>query len=131
MVSNGIRPTIRNFWRFYREYTDTAVHTASAAGLAIFGLLVFVDPWFAILAIASYVLPPIVLFGVRGTSSVEATNEDAGTSREYAPEGAPGLDRADVEAGVDNRPRGAEHWIDGTDTDSDSDDGDTDSDSDT
>ncbi|OIB57098.1 hypothetical protein [Natrialba sp. SSL1] len=51
-----------NFWAFYRQYTKTAAHAAAAAGLAIFGLLVFLDPWFAALAVASYVVPPVALY---------------------------------------------------------------------
>ncbi len=52
----------RGLWRFYLAYTQTATHAASAAAFAIFGLLVFVDSLFAIVAIASYVVPPVVLY---------------------------------------------------------------------
>ena len=128
----------RELWRFYRHYVKTAVHTASAAALAIFGLLVFIDPLFALLAIASYVLPPVVLFVVGGSSSVDSINEDAGTSPERTSEVAPGPGHADVELGGEDNVtstglRIGETDVDsehgGTDTDSQSADGDTDSDS--
>ncbi len=81
---------LRGLWSYYRAYTGTAVHTASAAALAIFGLLVFVDPLFAVVAIASYVCPPVVLYvlGVdlrtdssRPEPTVTETDASDGSSR--------------------------------------------------
>ena len=73
--------SVREFWTFYRRYTDTAVHTASAAALAIFGLLVFVDPLFVLLAIGSYVLPPVVLYTFRRGESLDDSESQASPDR--------------------------------------------------
>ncbi|WP_345781268.1 hypothetical protein [Natronobeatus ordinarius] len=103
MVVIAAIPWLRGLWNYYREYTSTPIHTAATAALAIFGILIFVDPLFAVVAIGSYVLPPIVLY-VR-----QPANDDRSST-------------ARPDAG-DDTPR------DG-DTDTDRDDGDTDSDSD-
>ena len=107
MVPFAAIPWLRGLWRFYREYTNTSVHTAAAAALAIFGLLVFVDPLFAVLAIGSYVVPPVVLYAL-----------------EDASEGQRPLEREEERTKDVTR---AAVVRDG-DTDSDRDDGDTDSD---
>lgn len=52
----------RGFWAYYRRYTTTAIHAAATAALTAFGLLIFIDPAFAWLAIAAYVLPPVILY---------------------------------------------------------------------
>ncbi|SDJ94752.1 hypothetical protein [Natronorubrum texcoconense] len=62
VVLSSVTHWVQDFWVFYRRYTDTTVHTASTAALAIFGILVFVDPWFAAVAIVCYVVPPIALY---------------------------------------------------------------------
>lgn len=115
---------VRGLWGYYRGYTHSPVHTASAAALTIFGLLVFVDPLFAVLAIASYVCPPIVLYAVGadvGTDSRESNPasiraDSASTSNDTIDRNSPGH--------VDD---GGSDGHDG-DSDSDSDDGDSDSD---
>ena len=147
----------REFWTFYRRYTHTAAHTAATASLAIFGILVFVDPWFAALAIASYVVPPVVLYALEDeppspsddpaghqrepTATRERTGESAGSSPEMRPSRSAGrsptdttVDRAagNGDGDSDSDDGDTDSDADGTDTDSDfdSDDGDTDSDSD-
>lgn len=115
-VWNGERAPLsaaREFWEFYRQYAHSAVHVASAAALTIFGLLVFIDPLFAAVAIAAYVCPPLVLYvlGVDvGTGSTEGdpVSTDGQTGANTVPNGDTGSD------------------TDPGDTDSDSDDGDTD-----
>ncbi|SIR96941.1 hypothetical protein [Natronorubrum thiooxidans] len=67
---------LHGFWAYYRRYTDTTVHTASTAALAIFGLLVFVDPWFVAVAIGCYVLPPVVLYTLSDESASDAGEGD-------------------------------------------------------
>ncbi|WP_312854264.1 hypothetical protein [Natronococcus sp. JC468] len=121
----------RGLWQFYLAYTKTGVHAAAAAALAIFGILVFVDGAFAILAIASYVLPPVVLY-VRADDAAPAP--EAGTDSLETPgpvgRGREPDRRSTGPALVDERRAdGRAAAFDG-DTDSDSDDGDTDSDSD-
>lgn len=100
---------LHGLWAYYRRYTHSAIHTASAAALTAFGLLMFIDPLFAVLAIAAYVCPPIVLYTL---------DADVGTDPE--PSGTETVARIDSET----------HGDSDSDTDSDSDDGDSDSDSD-
>ncbi|WP_306057674.1 hypothetical protein [Natronococcus wangiae] len=136
----------RGLWAFYLAYTKTGVHAAAAAGLAIFGLLMFVNEAFVALAIASYVLPPVILYAladdpveahVRDESPAEAmlardasrlakeTTTDGGAGEtDRATAADAGRSAADLEDGDTDSDR------DDGDTDSDSDDGDTDSDSD-
>jgi hypothetical protein len=117
---------IRGLWEYYRGYTDTAIHAVATAALTAFGLLVFVDPLFAILAIASYLFPPVVLY---------VLDVDAGTSPE-PPEVAAARTTAESES--NSNPHTGSHSGAGEidsdsgdgDSDSDSDDGDSDSDSD-
>lgn len=123
---------LREFWSFYRRYTETAIHTAATVALAIFGILVFLDPWFAAVAIGSYVVPPVVLYALEveppspdGTSSADRNrNDETGATRDRTVE--PVASTAET-----GRSRGSGGGSDtDTDTDTDSDDGDTDSDSD-
>lgn len=101
---------LRGLWEYYREYTNTAIHAASVAALTIFGLLVFIDALFVVLAIASYVGPPLVLYSI---------GADAGNSAD-SPKAAPRDDsRENSDTDSDS---------DGIDSDSDNDDGDTDTD---
>lgn len=122
---------LRGLWEYYREYTHSAVHAAAVAALTIFGLLVFIDPLFAALAIASYVCPPIVLY---------ALDADVGTSsrRPEPAEGRASVERSSrggARGGPESVARGADFEGDtdteaAGDTDTDSDDGDTDTDGD-
>ncbi|RKD95795.1 putative sodium/potassium/calcium exchanger [Halopiger aswanensis] len=50
------------FVPFFRRYTKTWVHAVATAGLTAFGTLTFVNRWFAVLALGSYVVPPVVLY---------------------------------------------------------------------
>jgi hypothetical protein len=70
---------LRGLWRFYLAYTKTGVHAAATAGLAIFGLLVFVDDAFVILAIASYVLPPVILYVLADDPAGDPGREESPT----------------------------------------------------
>ncbi|WP_331235356.1 hypothetical protein [Natronorarus salvus] len=108
MVASRTVRWLRGLWEYYRGYTKTAVHTAAGAALAVFGLLIFVDPLFAAVAIVSYVLPPVVLYVL-----------DADVGRESSFTG-PSRQRTD--------PGGTS--IRDSDGDTDSHNGDTDSDSD-
>ena len=99
---------LRGLWEYYREYTHTAIHAASVAALTIFGLLVVIDPLFVVVAIASYLGPPVILYSI-GTGAGTTSDSSKGT---------------DVQA--DSRTN-ANHILD---TDSDSDNGGSDSDSD-
>ncbi|WP_122090536.1 hypothetical protein [Halalkalicoccus subterraneus] len=99
---------VRGFWEYYRRYTTTAIHAAATAALTAFGLLIFIDPSFAWLAIASYVLPPVVLYAI----GVDTGDDPSG-----------GVGRSD---GAD-RPTGTRAAVaDGSDHDADSDGADAD-----
>ncbi|QLG28691.1 hypothetical protein HUG10_14580 [Halorarum halophilum] len=99
---------LHGFWAYYREYTHTAMHAASAAALTAFGLLVFIDRLFVLLAIATYLFPPLILYH-RDTPLGTTSDPSPGATLQ-----------AESESNSD----------DDSDTDSDSDDGDSDSDSD-
>ncbi len=52
----------RRFLPFFRRYTKTWIHAVATAGLTAFGTLTFVNQGFALVAVGSYVLPPVVLY---------------------------------------------------------------------
>ena len=83
----------RGFWGFYREYTESAVHTASLVALTALGLLSTVDRWFIALAVAAYVVPALSLYlGNRGFTERERAEEEgraSGTVDESDEERAP------------------------------------------
>lgn len=106
---------LHGLWEYYQGYSHTAVHAASAAALTAFGLLIFVNRLFAVIAIIVYVCPPIILYSLDSdvgrpspSSSSPTEQGDSGTS-------SPTMAVPDTD-------------IDHGDADSDSDDGDTDSD---
>ncbi|WP_424001906.1 WD40/YVTN/BNR-like repeat-containing protein [Haloarcula salina] len=60
---------------FARRYTKTWVHAVATAALTAFGTLTVVDQRFAAVAIAAYVLPPVVLYlGVDGDGDAAAAS---------------------------------------------------------
>ncbi|WP_114575410.1 hypothetical protein [Saliphagus sp. LR7] len=50
------------FGAFFRQYTRSWIHAVATAGLTAFGTLTFINRWFALAAISSYLLPPVVLY---------------------------------------------------------------------
>ncbi|MEM4782000.1 MAG: hypothetical protein QXG03_10640 [Halalkalicoccus sp.] len=112
----------RGFWAYYRRYTTTAIHTAATAALTAFGLLIFIDPAFAWLAIAAYVLPPVILYA----TGIEV-GEDPGDREAGRPENAD-RDRTpqvpDAGSDLDGDHDGPD--ADGADVDDDGPDGDSD-----
>ncbi|QSX00132.1 hypothetical protein [Haloterrigena alkaliphila] len=62
MSSQDARLESGGFVPFYRSYTKTWIHAVATAGLTAFGTLTIVHRWFAALALASYVVPPVVLY---------------------------------------------------------------------
>lgn len=141
---SAVADRIRDFWAYYRRYTDTAIHAAATAALTAFGLLIFIDPSFAWLAIASYVLPPAVLYAIgndagidrsagaerpdetnrptgRRTTVVDGGSDSGADSHDGGPDVDVGADHdTDAEAG------GPEHDHDGFDRDVDGIDADAD-----
>lgn len=106
---------LRGLWEYYQGYTHTAVHTASAAALTAFGLLIFVNRLFAVVAIITYICPPIILYSLNSDLGRPSPSSTAPTEQGDSETSAPMVPENDVNA------------HDG-DTDSDNDDGDTDSD---
>ncbi|WP_265108113.1 WD40/YVTN/BNR-like repeat-containing protein [Halosolutus halophilus] len=70
------------FGAFFRRYTKTWMHAVATAGLTAFGTLTIVHRGFVVLAIASYVVPPIVLYlsRTRGPEAPTATGGDESRS---------------------------------------------------
>ncbi|KZN24980.1 hypothetical protein A4G99_00050 [Haladaptatus sp. R4] len=131
---------LRGLWEYYREYTHTAIHAAATAALTAFGLLIFVNKLFVLLAIASYVFPPVILYSIgfnvekspsspeTGAGQTIAGANSSGTSKSDG--GSTGTIRHDGDADSDGYDGDTDSDSDDGDTDSDSDDGDTDTDSD-
>ncbi|WP_226004302.1 WD40/YVTN/BNR-like repeat-containing protein [Natrinema salinisoli] len=71
-----------DFLSFFRRYTQTWIHAVAAAGLTAFGTLTIFHRWFIVLALASYVVPPIVLY-LRGTPP-DRTDGESTTDRDAA-----------------------------------------------
>lgn len=69
------------FIPFFRSYTKTWIHTVATAGLTAFGTLTIVHRWFAGLALASYVLPPLVLYIRYGKRGERARTDDREATR--------------------------------------------------
>lgn len=128
------RQQVRGLWSYYRQYTHTPIHTASTAALTAFGLLIFIDPLFAVLAIASYVLPPIVLYSIDADAGRVSDPEVDSNVRDVSNPEAASTHRADTETNrdadsdTDSDIDDDDSDSDGSDTDADGDDGDTDSD---
>ncbi|WP_266079640.1 hypothetical protein [Haladaptatus caseinilyticus] len=115
---------LRGLWEFYREYTHTAIHAASAAALTAFGLLIFINRVFVVLAIAAYVLPPIILYSLGSDIGKPTPASKPPTAKsESSATGDSAINSVSGNGDTDSD-------SDNGDTDSDSDDGDTDSDSD-
>ncbi|NUB89676.1 hypothetical protein HT576_01325 [Haloterrigena sp. SYSU A121-1] len=79
MSSQNARLETGGFVPFYRSYTKTWIHAVATAGLTAFGTLTIVHRWFAALALASYVVPPIVLYLRHGRNDDRA-DADRGAS---------------------------------------------------
>jgi len=147
---SAARQWLSGLWEYYREYTQTAVHAASAAALTAFGLLIFVNRFFVLLAIAAYVFPPVLLYSLdseigkttrtqsgtepdRPSSQTRAnaeTRTNAESKRDTGPRRHPDSDKNRGDADSDSDDGDTDSDSDDGDTDSDGDDGDSDSDSD-
>jgi hypothetical protein len=68
---------------FVRRYAKTWVHAVATAAMTAFGTLTVVDTRFAALALAAYVLPPVVLY-LRGDDGGETTDQDSRTDERVA-----------------------------------------------
>jgi photosystem II stability/assembly factor-like uncharacterized protein len=102
------------FGAFFRRYTRTWQHALATAALTAFGTLTFVHRLFAVVAILSYALPPVVLYlrgqptGERGSVEADRGGEGAGGDRDRTRTGrhdpGPAEDsRTDEPTGTDGR----------------------------
>ncbi|WP_293033152.1 hypothetical protein [Natronococcus sp.] len=96
------------FGAFFQRYTKTWMHAVATAGLTAFGLLSFVHRGFVLLALACYIIPPIVLYITRRgddaagssmspTDAALAEHEEPSKSERTEPEG-----RSATESGADS-----------------------------
>lgn len=75
------------FVDFFQRYARTWVHAVSTAVLTLFGTLTFLDRWFAAVAVAGYVLPPVVLYA---TGTLPGAPDERGSVAHEEPPDAPG-----------------------------------------
>lgn len=96
------------FGAFFRRYTRSWVHAVATAGLTAFGTLTFLDRWFAVLAIAAYLLPPMVLYArsrrAEGTGDPDV--ERTGVEREQSSRGEGETERTEADS-AGERPSGS------------------------
>ncbi|SIR65809.1 beta propeller repeat protein [Natronorubrum thiooxidans] len=85
MTSQTVRLEAGGFVPFFRSYTRTWIHAVATAGLTAFGTLTIVHRWFAGLALAAYVVPPIVLYlRQRGRVEDDSESRAEATPREHS-----------------------------------------------
>jgi hypothetical protein len=117
---------VRGFWEYFWVYAETrvGVYRAATATAAVFALLMYFDPRFAVPAIAAYLLPPMYLYLSSDkpmTTSAPMTDTDSDSADTDADS-----DGVNTDAGAD----GADVDVDGTDVDRDIDSPDADADAD-
>lgn len=88
----------RGFVPFFRRYTRSWIHAVATAGLTAFGTLTIVHRGFVVLALASYLVPPLALYvGRRPTEDPADAERSAGRS----------IGRSGPETGASEREREA------------------------
>ena len=103
-------PAGNGFVPFFRRYAQTWVHAVAAAGMTAFGTLAVFHRGFIVLALAAYVLPPIVLY-LRKASPDRAEGESTAdrpgavaTDDGAADGAAASLERAESQERTDHEP---------------------------
>lgn len=89
-MATGSEP--ESFGAFFRQYTKTWMHAVATAGLTAFGTLTIVHRGFVVLALACYIVPPIVLYLSRsrgGSSDESRTPTDAALADRDEPDDGP------------------------------------------
>lgn len=122
----AVSDRVRDFWEYYRAYTQTrvGVHAAATAALTVFGLLMYFNRGFILLALASYLLPPVYLYLTEDDPAPESTARRTDESAD-ADTDADGIDTDTDSDGADS-----DFDSDGSDSDSDTDGADADADAD-
>lgn len=118
--------SIAGFWEYYLLYARTRVgiHAVATAALTGFGLLMYFHRGFIVLAVASYVLPPVYLYLAGDdpeSASGQKTDENGDTDTDSNGRGSDtDADGADADAdGADADADGADMDADGIDIDID------------
>lgn len=104
---------LAGLWEYYRAYTRTAIHAAATAALTAFGLLIFIDPLFAILAILAYLTPPIVPYSLGTDVEPEARSAESDQGRVTT--------RTNADRGSEPNGKDSDSDSDGDESDSDQD----------
>lgn len=68
---------------FIRRYAKTWVHAVATAAMTAFGTLTVIDTRFAALALAAYILPPVILYFRRDTGT-EPPEQDSKTDEQVS-----------------------------------------------
>ncbi|MDQ2051010.1 hypothetical protein RBH26_11015 [Natronolimnohabitans sp. A-GB9] len=100
MTAQETRLEADGFVPFFRSYTRTWIHAVATAGLTAFGTLTIVHNWFAALALAVYVVPPIALY-LRYRSRDQRATQPADSEADSS---------ADAESAVGEEPRERRGW---------------------
>ncbi|WP_222916741.1 hypothetical protein [Natrinema sp. SYSU A 869] len=97
------------FVSFFRSYTKTWIHAVATAGLTAFGTLTIFHRGFIVLALASYVVPPLVLYFRGGagdqsdqTAAVDREADDPADDRETKSEAATTTSLEHADSGADS-----------------------------
>lgn len=102
------------FLEFFRRYAKTWVHAVAAAGLTAFSTLTVVHTWFAGLAIAAYVVPPVALYLSSRRRERTASESEAATRSMPEPDEGPEIGEVsspdDGAAPDEGRSGGAAGW---------------------
>ena len=129
--------SIAGLWKYYLVYARTrgGIHAVATAALTVFGLLMYFHRGFIVLAVVSYVLPPVYLYLAGDDperASTRETDEDDDTDTDFDGRdigtGADGTDTDADGADADADGADADTDADGTDIDADGDDLDSDTD---
>ncbi|MXV64569.1 hypothetical protein GS429_21330 [Natronorubrum sp. JWXQ-INN-674] len=108
MTTHDARTDANGFVRFFRNYTKTWVHAVATAGLTAFGTLTIVHNWFAALALATYAVPPVVLYLRRGRARPRDKSASATGSNGEDGTGSAGADGSDDGSGRSSEARGTD-----------------------
>ncbi|WP_435553189.1 hypothetical protein [Natrinema sp. CGMCC1.2065] len=112
MVTQDARSS-DGFLPFFREYTKTWIHAVAAAGLTAFGTLSVYHRAFIALALASYVVPPIVLYLWRPSVGRDDAPERADEATAARDRAATTADRTATGDAALERPDAAAESVDG------------------
>lgn len=95
-----------DFVSFYRGYARSGIHATAAALLTLFGLLASVAGHWAFIGVgvAIYLLPPVYLYAVRGSTGndVASAGTEPGDDERAAPGAGPGVEPMQDDPGTED-----------------------------